>query len=196
MWYPSYEYDLPLFGVDLISLGKNRVLSVIDFQPLYPTEEYHAKYIQQLTPTRMQYPDLHGTLSGKIYDDTSFFSKNMLFGRFKDESQVDPVVLPAFKEYLEKYLALMASSVPNHSEESMAAVKRRQQEYDQYSALKDPAVGLFEAYFGKQWSDTFVHDFLFSLCRDSAAASSPLVPVHQYEVDSFTGAVTPMKLKH
>jgi len=51
LWYPSYEYDLPLFGVDLISLGKNRVMSVIDFQPLYPTEEYHARYIQQLTAT-------------------------------------------------------------------------------------------------------------------------------------------------
>jgi len=191
LWYPSYEYDAPLLGVDLISLGKNRVLSVIDFQPLYPTTEYHDKHIEHLTSIRQKYPELHGTLSGKIYDDTSFFSKNMLFGRFKDESQVDSVVLPAFQEYLERYLSSVNACIPNSSEESMNAVKKRQQDYDIYSALKDPAVGLFEAYFGKEWSDSFVHDFLFSLCRNSPVVN---VPVHQYKIDDVTGAVKPVPL--
>ena len=169
------------------------MLSVIDFQPLHPTEEYHSKYIQHLSATRMQYPELHGTLSGKIYDDTSFFSKNMLFGRFKDESLVNSVVFPAFKDYLEQYIALAAKSTPDYSPASMATVEKRQQEYDVYSALKDPAVGLFEAYFGKEWTDSFVHDFLFSLCRDSSA---PLVPVHQYKIDQQSGTVQPIMNHH
>jgi len=50
LWYPRYEYDLPLFGVDLISLNKNRVLSVVDYQPLHPTKEYSAKYIDHMKP--------------------------------------------------------------------------------------------------------------------------------------------------
>jgi hypothetical protein len=49
LWYPNFEYDLPMLGVDLISLGKNRVLSVVDFQPVQPTEEYHQKYNEHLT---------------------------------------------------------------------------------------------------------------------------------------------------
>ena len=73
LWYPSYAYDLPLLGIDLISLGKGRVLTVVDFQPLHPTPDYHAKHIAPLTAIRNKYPDLQGTLSGKIYDDTSFF---------------------------------------------------------------------------------------------------------------------------
>lgn len=177
--------------MDLISLGKNRVLSVIDFQPLHPTAEYHDKHIEHLSSIRQKYPELHGTLSGKIYDDTSFFSKNMLFGRFKDESQVDSVVLPAFQEYLERYLDLVNNHTPDFSVESMNAVKKRQQDYDVYSALKDPAVGLFEAYFGKEWSDSFVHDFLFSLCRHSPSLN---VPVHQYKIDEVTGSVKPVSL--
>merc|ERR1711871_1685593 len=87
LWYPRYEYDLPLLGVDLISLGLKRVLSVIDFQPLHPTAEYSEKYIDWLKPIRDKYPDLQGVLSGKIYEDTSFFSKQMLFGRFPDEKK-------------------------------------------------------------------------------------------------------------
>ena len=99
-----------MLGIDLISLGKGRILSVIDFQPLHPTGEYSAKYISPLTKIRQKYPDLQGTLSGKIYDDTSFFSKNMLFGRFTDESKLTSVVLPAFNEYLEVMCEFFATT--------------------------------------------------------------------------------------
>ena len=59
LWYPNFEYDIPLLGVDLISLGKSRVLSVIDFQPLHPTEEYSSKYISHLSNIRAKYPGKH-----------------------------------------------------------------------------------------------------------------------------------------
>lgn len=163
LWYPHYEYDMPMLGVDLISLGRKRVLSVIDMQPVLPTIEYSEKYISQLSPIRAKYPDLHGVLSGKIYDDTSFFSKNMLFGRFTDESKVKSVVQPAFSEYLQKYVSMMDQAVPDSSESAKKLVRSRQEEYDVYSAKKDPAVGLFDSYFGKQWSNDYVHKFLFEM---------------------------------
>lgn len=116
-----------------------------------------------MSAIRDKYCDLHGTLSGKIYDDTSFFSKNMLFGRFTDESKLQSVIYPAFYDYVDAYLKLMQNAVPNNDEERMNAVRERQTAYDKYSSAKDPAVGLFDAYFGKEWSKSFVHDFLFSL---------------------------------
>ena len=169
-FYPSYEYDLPMLGMDLISLGKGRVLCVVDFQPLHPTKEYSQRYIEPLTATRARYPSLQGTLSGKIYDDTSFFSKNMLFGRFTDETKLQSVVAPALDEYVEAYLQLMLGASPNHAPEAVAEVQKRQAAYDAYSALKDPAVGLFDAYFGKDWSASFVHDYLFSLSDAAVTA--------------------------
>ena len=135
---------------------------------------------------------MQGTLSGKIYDDTSFFSKNMLFGRFSDESKLKDVVQPAFTEYLNEYVALMDRAVPNKSEESMAVVKERQSKYDAYSALKDPAVGLFDAYFGKEWSNSFVHDFLFSFSNSDGHAPITNVPVHNFKINMATGAVNGM----
>jgi len=186
LWYPSYQYDVPLFGVDLISLNKNRVLSVVDYQPLYPTKEYSAKYIDHMKPVRDKYVDLQGQLSGKIYDDTSFFSSQMLFGRFGDEEKLEPVVLPAYTEYLHAYMELMNNATPDSSNDSMKRVEQRQQAYDQYSAVKDPAVGLFDAYFGKEWSQAFVHDYLFTLSDDPRQVpihlDSSTQPVHQFKI--------------
>eukprot|EP00600_Ochromonadales_sp_CCMP1393_P004750 CAMPEP_0174962168 /NCGR_PEP_ID=MMETSP0004_2-20121128/4640_1 /TAXON_ID=420556 /ORGANISM="Ochromonas sp., Strain CCMP1393" /LENGTH=367 /DNA_ID=CAMNT_0016210683 /DNA_START=60 /DNA_END=1163 /DNA_ORIENTATION=- len=204
VFYPQYYYDLPILGIDLISLGKNRVLNVIDCQPLHPTAEYSDAHIEHLTSIRNKYPDLQGTLSGKIYDDTSFFSKNMLFGRFGDESKVDSVVYPAYEEYFADYLKRMEGAVPNKSPEAMELVKARQSAYDVYSAEKDPAVGLFDAYFGKEWSASYVHDFLFSLSKSEeeqanmmatigiptvpAAVVAP-TPVHKFKIDQNSGDV-------
>ena len=196
LWYPNYKYDLPLLGIDLISLGPKRVLTVVDFQPLHPSEEYSAKYIDHLGDTRGKYPNLQGTLSGKIYDDTSFFSNQMLFGRFQDESAVSTEVRPAFNDYLNAYISLALQATPNEDPAFMAQVKTRQAAYDEYSAAKDPAVGLFDAYFGKEWSADFVHEFLFTLtsqmedggeAQDSAAA--PPTMAHNFKIHS-SGSVT------
>lgn len=187
LWCPDYQYDIPMLGIDLISLGKSRVLSVIDFQPLVPTEEYSEKYITPLNSIREKYPSLQGTLSGKIYDDTSFFSKNMLFGRFTDETKLMTDVLPAFQEYLQQYMLLAQSAVPNHSAANIAHVMERQKAYEVYSAAKDPAVGLFDAYFGKQWSSDFVHEYLFPLSSRSDVTYA--APVHNFQPPSATVVV-------
>lgn len=113
----------------------------------------------------------------------------MLFGRFTDESKLKSVVYPGFQDYLNAYIALSEKAQPDHSDASRMSVYQRQKTYDQYSAIKDPAVGLFEAYFGKEWSRSFVHDFLFTLSEAPADASSA-APVHSYKVDSVTGSVS------
>jgi len=191
LWYPHYAYDLPVLGIDLISLGKNRVLNVIDFQPLQTSTDYSLKYIEHLTAIRNKYPELQGTLSGKIYDDTSFFSKNMLFGRFSDESKIATVLTPAYEEYLDAYIDLINNTSPDYSEEKQLYVKSRQAAYDTYSAIKDPAVGLFDAYFGKEWSKSFVHDFLFTLSEPELLNPSPAVmPVHNFKINDATGVVS------
>lgn len=123
----------------------------------------------------------------------------MLFGRFSDESKLQSVVQPAFTEYLKEYLQLMDKAEPNYSPEAMELVKQRHTAYDIYSALKDPAVGLFNTYFGKEWSDDFVHNFLFSLSQkpthDDGSLSSTTAkeekPVHSFRFDA-NGSIQPI----
>ena len=188
LWYPALEYDAPLLGVDLISLGPKRVLSVVDFQPLHPTAEYAAKYIAPMEGTRSKYPDLHGKMSGKFYDDTSFFSSQMLFGRFTDESKVESVVLPSHAEYLQSYVDMVHALSPNSDPKAVEVVRARQTAYDTYSARKDPAVGLFDAYFGQEWSRDFVYEFLFDSAMPPLEKDSP--STHSFSVNAATGVPT------
>ena len=48
-------------------------------------------------------------------------------------------------------------------DQTMAAerIQQLQIDYDRYSAERDPAHGLFTSHFGKDWSDRFLHQFLF-----------------------------------
>ena len=179
LWSPDYMFDFPMLGIDLISLGKGRVLSVIDAQPLYPTTAYATKYASAFADIRNNFPSLQGTLSGKIYDDTSFFSKNMLFGRFTDESKLLSDVLPAMKQYLSAYLAIAKTAIPSTNSTEIEENFARQKQYDIYSAEKDPAVGLFDAYFGKEWSSDFVHDYLFPLSKRGDSSYAP--PIHNFK---------------
>jgi 15,16-dihydrobiliverdin:ferredoxin oxidoreductase len=108
-------------------------------------------------------------MSSKFYDETQFFSQQMLFARFDDENVVHDDLFPAFKSYVETHVDLVKSTTPNQSE--VKKVLERTQEYDTYSAERDPATGLFAAMYGAEWANDFVHDFLFSMSErtDSAA---------------------------
>jgi len=165
---------------------------VVDFQPLHPTAEYSSKYIAQNEGIRAKYPDLHGKMSGKFYDDTSFFSNQMLFGRFTDESKVDPVVLPSHAEYLNTYVDMVLRSSPNFDSAAVDVVKARQAAYDTYSAAKDPAVGLFDAYFGQEWSKDFVYKFLFDRATPPSenGDGTKTTSAHSFRVNPQTGIPT------
>ena len=122
-------------------------------------------------------------MSGKFYDDASFFSSQMLFGRFTNENLVDQVVLPGHRDYLDKYIKTVALAQPDASSNNVGVVMQRQTAYDTYSAAKDPAVGLFDAYFGKEWSHDFVYKFLF----DRAVKGTNPKMTHSFVVNPHTG---------
>ncbi len=162
VWYPDPKYNLPVLGIDLLAFNRKKYLAIVDFQPLHTNEEDHAAtYEHRLKPIKDQYESLKGRMSAKFYDETQFFSQQMLFARFEDESVVSKDLFPAFKRYINLHNKLVRSVEAD--DEGAAAVLERQQEYDTYSAERDPATGLFAAMFGKEWADDFVFDFLFSM---------------------------------
>lgn len=162
VWYPNPKYNLPILGVDLLSFNRKKYLAIVDFQPLHQNEQDHAATFEdKLKPIKEKYDSLKGQMSSKFYDETQFFSKQMLFARFEDENVVDDELLPAFQEYVGAHLNLLKETTPEPSDAQ--AVMARQQEYDTYSAERDPATAFFAAMFGNDWADSFVYDFLFSM---------------------------------
>ena len=154
--------NLPILGVDLLAFNRKKYLAIVDFQPLHAVESDHDKeFSHLLQPIKEAYPNLKGRMSSKFYDETKFFSQQMLFSRFEDESIIQNELFPAFKQYVSTHLELVRSVELGRSDTEV--VIQHQQAYDTYSAARDPATGLFTAMFGEEWAMDYVHDFLFSM---------------------------------
>ena len=158
--YPSHHYDLPLLGIDFLSFGQVKNLVVMDFQPLFQDSAYLEKYILPLKGLHDQYPDLCQDLEMKFYDANQYFSRYLLFAK-TDAETVRTRVFEAFKDYLQLYWQMLETAIPLTDEAAIQHVAQAQRDYDQYSAERDPASGLFSSYFGQDWSERFLHEFLF-----------------------------------
>ena len=146
-------------------MGVGRVTTVMDFQPLYRNDEFYAaKYISPLKDVREKYPDMQGCLSGKYYDSNAFFSNQMLLGKFTDEEAMKQSVFPASLDVLNAYLEVVGKASPYGSPASRANIESKQRAFDEYCSTKDPAVGCYSAYFGKEWCDDYVRNHKYSLC--------------------------------
>ena len=95
-----------------------------------------------------------------FYDRNRYFSPWVLFcrGGLQEAKHSLPI---AFRAFVDTYVALQGKSLKKPSILDSSEIKRLQIEYDLYSAKNDPAHGLFQSYFGKQWADRFVNQFLF-----------------------------------
>ena len=165
--YPSHQYELPLLGIDFLSFGKVKNLIVMDFQPLFQDPNYLAKYIHPLKALHNQYPDLAQNLEMKFYDANQYFSKYLLFAK-TDAQTVKTRVFEAFKDYLNLYWRMLESAKPLRDPANIQRIVKAQKDYDQYSAERDPASGLFSSYFGHEWSEKFLYEFLFEEARPLA----------------------------
>ena len=176
VWYPDPQYNLPVLGIDLLAFNHKKYLAIVDFQPLYEKEDDHAVTFEHLLePIKEQYESLKGRMSSKFYDETQFFSQQMLFARFEDEKVVDKDLQPAFQQYVQSHLDLVKNTKADPS--NAASVLERHAAYDTYSAERDPATGLFATMFGKEWADDFVFDFLFSLSERKEGGLTIMPPM-------------------
>jgi 15,16-dihydrobiliverdin:ferredoxin oxidoreductase len=158
--YPSHHYDLPLLGIDFLSFGKKKILVVLDFQPLFREPEYLEKYIEPVRIIRDKYNELAQDLPMKFYDANQYFSPYLLFAKTDTETVVNRL-FPAYQEYIQLYWQLLEKAEPLTQPEAIERIVKAQKDYDQYSAERDPASGLFSSYFGHEWSEKFLHEFLF-----------------------------------
>jgi 15,16-dihydrobiliverdin:ferredoxin oxidoreductase len=169
--YPSHNYDLPLLGIDFLSFGKVKNLIVLDFQPLFQDEDYQNKYIAPLKYLHNKYPDLAQNLEMKFYDANQYFSKYLLFAK-TDAETVSTRVFEAFQDYLNLYWQMLTDAQALHDPEDIQRIVKAQKDYDQYSADRDPASGLFSSYFGHEWAERFLHEFLFEDAVPLAVSAS------------------------
>ena len=106
----------------------------------------------------------------KFYDANQYFSKYLLFAKTDADTVVNRL-FPAYQEYIQLYWQMLESTEPLTDEADIKRIVEAQKHYDQYSAERDPAHGLFSSYFGKDWSNRFLYEFLFEDASPVAVAS-------------------------
>mmetsp|Transcript_32825 Transcript_32825/g.63330 ORF Transcript_32825/g.63330 Transcript_32825/m.63330 type:complete len:324 (-) Transcript_32825:803-1774(-) len=164
LFYPSFDREIPLLGIDLLSFAEGtRLLVGVDYFPLSQDPAYLDAYTSGLREIKKRYPELNQNVSSKIYDSFEFFSPNMLFGRFSSASELESRILPAVDQAVSEYIRSNLRTPQNVTGEGEDWVRERQSAYNRYNHDNDPAAGVFVAYFGKEWSERFVKEFLFEL---------------------------------
>ena len=109
---------------------------------------------------REEYNDLAQNLEMRFYDANQYFSKYLLFAKLDPET-VKNRFFQAYKDYISLYWEMLEKAKIIQTKGEIQKIVKAQKDYDQYSAERDPASGLFSSYFGHEWSEKFLYEFLF-----------------------------------
>lgn len=163
--FPQLNYDLPFFGADLVSLPGGHLIA-LDMQPLFRDDpSYRAKYTEPIWEIYERHKP-HLPWGGDFpVEAQPFFSPAFLWTRPKKTEVVQTRVFEAFKEYLAAYLELVEGAQPVSDREQRERIKQAQLRYLRYRAEKDPARGMFTRFYGAEWTEEYIHGFLFDLER-------------------------------
>ncbi|MGK7913996.1 MAG: phycoerythrobilin:ferredoxin oxidoreductase, partial [Prochloraceae cyanobacterium] len=166
--FPQPTYDLPFFGADLVTLPGGHLIA-LDMQPLFRDDPaYQAKYTQPILPI-FQAHQQHLAWGGDFPEEAKpFFSPAFLWTRPQETEVVETRVFAAFKDYLQAYLDFVDRAESVTDTHKLEEILQAQLRYIGYRAEKDPARGMFTRLYGEEWTEEYIHGFLFDLERKLA----------------------------
>ena len=168
--FPDLNYDLPFFGADLVTLPGGHLIA-LDMQPLFQNEAYQEKYTKPLLPIFKKYSQELEWGGDFPEEAQQFFSPAFLWTRPQEDEVVKTKVLAAFKDYLNIYLDFVEAAQPVTDRVRSVAILEAHKRYLNYRAEKDPARGMFTRLYGSEWTEEYIHGFLFDLERKLALTS-------------------------
>lgn len=162
--FPDMAYDLPFFGADLVTLPGGHLIA-IDMQPLFHNDDYRSRYSTPLLETYERHKQ-NLPWGGDFPEEAArFFSPCFLWSRVAEDEVVETAVFDAFKDYLDTYLDIVSNANKVTDPEELKAIHDSQLAYLRYRAEKDPARGMFLRFYGEEWTEEYIHGFLFDLER-------------------------------
>ena len=162
--FPQLTYDLPFFGADLVTLPGGHLIA-LDMQPLFHEPAYQQKYTEPILSIFTTHSS-HLPWGGDFPEEaTPFFSPAFLWTRPQETEVVETRVFEAFKDYLRAYLDFVEQAQPVTDSQRLSDILNAQRRYIDYRAAKDPARGMFTRLYGEEWTEEYIHGFLFDLER-------------------------------
>jgi phycoerythrobilin:ferredoxin oxidoreductase len=160
--FPHLNYDLPFFGADLVTLPGGHLIA-LDMQPLSQDSTYQRRYSDPILPIFESYQSQLPWGGDFPEEASAFFSPAFLWTRPQKTEIVETAVFAAFKDYLQAYLDFVDRAEPLSDPDALSNIEDAQLRYLRYRAEKDPARGMFGRFYGSEWTEEYIHGFLFTL---------------------------------
>lgn len=160
--FPRPEYDLPMFGCDLVGARGQISAAIVDLSPVNQQhtlpEDYH-QYLQKRPKPQFSHPrDLPSW--------ADIFSEFCLFIRpngLEEESQF----LSRVEEFLEIHCTYAAKALPV-SQEQQEEIIMGQRYYCTKQQQNDKTRRVLEKAFGTEWAELYMSSVLFDVPTPSA----------------------------
>ena len=160
--YPNFDRELPILGADILWFGTSqKLLAILDYQPLIQESEYLQKYCSRLELIKEKYASFDNNKMKNIYDSKKYFSPWVMICR-GNKLNLDRDLNSIFCLFVSDYLRINKLN-QNNQFLNFEQIKNNQIDYDKYSVQKDPADKLFKSFFGEIWTENFINNFLFTL---------------------------------
>ena len=168
--FPKLNYDLPFFGADLVTLPGGHLIA-IDMQPLFSqNKEYQAKYSEPIMPMFHKYQEDLPWGGDFPEEAQQYFSPAFLWTRPTETETVEKLVFQAFGDYLDAYINFVEKAEEVTDSQQLDRIFHAQKSYADYRAEKDPARGMLTRLYGSEWTEEYIHGFLFDLERTLVTA--------------------------
>lgn len=159
---PWSYYDLPILGIDIVSLPGGS-LAAIDFQPLiYNDDSYFQDKSYSLFAKNFN--DLKASLptGGSMpVAAAKYFSPYALWTRLPPHDDRINIIEKACEIYVNSYATLLKDA--NKIEDALILRKRQDnlKEYLNYRIENDPAKNMLNGAFGVDWTNNVIKEILF-----------------------------------
>lgn len=164
--FPRPEFDLPIFGADLVAGRGQLAMAIADLSPVQANQQLPAVYQQSLE----QVPQFAFSNERHFPDWADIFSDFCVFVRPEGEQEEQ-----AFVATIDRYLALhcqQANLAQPVSSDRRDKIQEAHQHYCAQQLRNDKTRRVLEKAFGETWAERYMTTVLFDVpvggpdCRD------------------------------
>jgi phycocyanobilin:ferredoxin oxidoreductase len=152
IWYPNPEYDLPIFGADIVGT-KNFISAAIT--DISPVDTISSPVYEHIGPIHSDY---NFSNEREVPGWGEIFSPYCKFSRLETENEQE-----LFCELVNEYLRCFTKAASNQKKIKKRTKARREGQirYCENQKMNDKTRRLLAKYFGDEWAGKYISEVLF-----------------------------------